>query len=163
MLRGLIIFLMKAVALSFALAVVAGISFFTIHWIRRPVPGSPEDLLSHADEMAWNNDWSGAAPLYAKAEALFRARGDAFHSLYAQVSRVPVLMETTSLPSLIAELNRDLKLPTASDPALRLRILEGEGALRRRIRCRPRREHVCSGTIPGIRPAQALSCIQSKR
>lgn len=35
--------------------------------------------------------------------------------------------ETTSLPSLIAQLNGDLKLPAASDPAVRLRILEVKG------------------------------------
>lgn len=127
MLWRLSVFLLKATALSLFLAVVVGISLFTIYWIRRPVPGSPEDLLFRADKMAWNNDWSAAAPLYAKAEMLFRAKGDASHALYAEVSRVPVLMETTSLPSIIAELNRDLKLPSAADPAVRLRVLEVKG------------------------------------
>ena len=77
--------------------------------------------------MAWNNDWSGAAPLYAKAEILFRAKRDAPHALYAQVSRVPLLMETTGLPSLIAELNGDLKRPAASDTDVRVRIHEVKG------------------------------------
>lgn len=127
MLRHLTLFLLKAVALFIALAVVAGISLFTIHRIRQPAPGSAEDFLFRADEKAWNNDWSGAAPLYAKAEVLFRSKGDASHALYARVSRAPLLMETTNLPSLIAELNGNLKLPAASDPAVRLRILEVKG------------------------------------
>jgi CHAT domain-containing protein len=127
MLRRLLRFLTKAVALLLTAAVVAGISFWIVKWIRRPTPGSPEELVARADELAWNNDWAGAAPLYAKAETLFREKGDASHGLYAQVSRVPLLMETTSLPALIAELNSDLKLAAASDSAVRLRILEVKG------------------------------------
>jgi hypothetical protein len=126
-LRRLAPFLTKAVILFSAVVVVAVLTFWIVKWIGRPSPGSPEDLVSRADEMAWNNDWQGAAPLYTKAETLFRRKGDMSHALYAKVSRVPVLMERTNLPSLIAELNDNLKLPAASAPEIRSRILEVRG------------------------------------
>jgi tetratricopeptide (TPR) repeat protein len=127
MLRRLALSLTKAVVLFSAVAVFAGLTFCIVEWIGRPSPGSPEGLVSRADEMAWNNDWNGAAPLYTRAETLFRRKGDMAHALYAKVGRVPVLMEKTNLASLIAELNENLKLPAASAPDIRSRILEVKG------------------------------------
>jgi hypothetical protein len=96
----------------------------SIHWLRRPPPDSAEDLLSRADELAWNNNWGLALPLFAKAQSLFEGKGDYGHALYAKVSQTPVLMESHDLGPLISELNRDLRSPAAKDAHIRLRVLE---------------------------------------
>jgi CHAT domain-containing protein len=85
---------------------------------------SPAGLLRHADELAWNNNWLRAVPIYARAEQGFRKQGDAGHALYAHVSQVPPKMENSDLSQLIADLTADLKLPEASRSNVRLRILE---------------------------------------
>ena len=48
-------------------------------------------------------------------------------ALYAHASQFAMRMETGNLPGLIGELDHDLSLPAASDPAVQLRILEMKG------------------------------------
>jgi hypothetical protein len=44
-------------------AALAGVLVaFAYHALTRPVPGSPAADLAEADEMAFNNNWIGAAP-----------------------------------------------------------------------------------------------------
>lgn len=116
-------------ALRFA-AILAGTSLCVslVAWliwrIRQPSPNSAEGLLVRADKLAWKNNWLTAFPLYVRAEHLFRIKGDRGYALYAHVSQIAVRMEGSDLSLLIAELNRDLVLPEAQAPGVRLRILE---------------------------------------
>ena len=93
----------------------------------RPRAGSAEALLREADELAWSNDWSRAAPSYRKAEPLLLAQHNQAKALYAKVSQVPALMEVSSLPDQIWKLTQDLALPEARDEETRLRILTVRG------------------------------------
>ena len=58
------------------LAVVAGLAVGTIGCFlalrHNAKKHSPDAILARADDLAWHNDWMGAAPLYAQAETLFR-------------------------------------------------------------------------------------------
>ncbi len=63
--------------------VVGAITGF--YYLSRPVPGTPEFYLARADEMAFNNNWIGAAPVYKTAQSGFAARGDVRGALYAEV------------------------------------------------------------------------------
>ena len=76
------IFLFLAAATTGVIGVGTG-----FHYLSRPVPGSPEFYLAKADEMAFNNNWIGAAPVYKTAQNSFAARGDIKHALYAEVSQ----------------------------------------------------------------------------
>lgn len=100
-----------------------------VHVISRPAPGTPEFYLAKADEMAFNNNWMGAAPLYKAAQTAFLARGDSTHALYAEVSQLPAIMESRPLTDLIGETNAMLHRPGANDPHVHLRILTIRGML----------------------------------
>jgi CHAT domain-containing protein len=117
---------LKAAALT--IVAIALISVGT-NWIRLPRSGSAEADLRNANEMAFNNNWMGAAPVYRQAEGKFRAKNDATHALYAHVSQIPAQMESRPLPELIAEAGALLNNPGASDPETRLRILTVKGML----------------------------------
>ena len=95
--------------------------------IAETCPNSPANLLQRADELAWFGRWREASPLFAKAEERFAARGDQSRALYAKVSQIPPVIETSNLPPLIAEMNRLLSLPTAAQSDTRLRILTVKG------------------------------------
>jgi CHAT domain-containing protein len=97
------------------------------HRLLKPSTNSPEDLLQRADEMAWFGRWQDASPLFSQAEERFAARGDQSRALYAKVSQIPPVIETSNLPPLIADLNRFLSSPTAAQPDTRLRILTVKG------------------------------------
>ncbi len=105
-------------------AVCAALALVTFSWIGRRSTTSPEDVLAAADRLGWNNNWLGALPLYVRAEQMFRSKGDRGHALYAHVSQFAVKMENSDLSQLIAELRDDLVLPEASQPDVRLRVLE---------------------------------------
>ena len=78
---------------------------------------APEALLKQADEMSWLNSWIEAEPLYRQAEQEFTRRHQLSKALYARVSQMPAHSESsTSIPSQIALLRRDLDLPEAKDP-----------------------------------------------
>ncbi|HUZ97363.1 MAG TPA: hypothetical protein VMU57_20865, partial [Edaphobacter sp.] len=85
---------------------------------------APEALLKQADEMSWLNSWIEAEPLYRQAEQEFTRRHQPSKALYARVSQMPAHSESsTSIPSQIALLRKDLDLPEARNPETRLRIL----------------------------------------
>jgi CHAT domain-containing protein len=91
---------------------------------------SPEALLKRADDLSWLNSWIAAAPLYRQAELGFTQKGDSAKALYARVSQVlPQSESSTTIPSQIARLRRDLAKPEARDPETRLRILTILGML----------------------------------
>ena len=91
---------------------------------------APEALLKQADEMSWLNSWIEAEPLYRQAEQEFTQRHQLSKALYARVSQMPAHSESsTSIPSQIALLRKDLDLPEAKDPETRLRILTILGML----------------------------------
>ena len=91
---------------------------------------APEALLQRADDMSWLNSWIEAEPLYRQAEQKFTQRHELSKALYARVSQIPAHSESsTSIPSQIALLRKDLDLPEAKDPETRLRILTILGML----------------------------------
>jgi CHAT domain-containing protein len=121
----------KRIALIFValLVVVAGAYYYAVTPHRPHVPiGSGEDLLFRADALAWNDRWEEAAPLYQRAEALFRAQGNRSRALYAAVSQIPP-NQSVDIPATIWSLTTDLTLPGASDPETQLRILTVRGIL----------------------------------
>lgn len=80
--------------------------------------------------MSWLNSWIAAAPLYRQCELEFAQRHQFSKALYARVSQMPADSESsTSVPSQIALLRRELELPAAQDPETRLRILTILGML----------------------------------
>jgi hypothetical protein len=111
----------RVVAVAAVCAALALLAFFRIG---HRSTTSAEDVLAAADGLAWNNNWLGALPLYVRAEQLFLSKGDKGHALYAHVSQFAVKMENSDLSQLIAELRADLALPEASQPDIRLRVLE---------------------------------------
>ena len=113
-----------------ALIVVLGGAYYYAVLPHHPhVPaGSAEDLVFRADGLAWNDRWEEAAPLYQRAEALFRAQGNQAKALYAAVSQIPP-NQSVDIPATIWSLTADLAQPGASDPETRLRILTVRGIL----------------------------------
>ncbi len=99
-----------------------------VHWSSTDQQ-SAEALLTRADDLAWNNQWLAAAPLYLKAENLFVQEHRPAEALYAHVSQFIPKAESESLPGLIVELQDDLKTPEAQVPKTRLRILLMEGMI----------------------------------
>src|SRR5579863_3577459 len=113
-----------------ALIVVLGGAYYYAVMPHHPhVPaGSAEDLLFRADSLAWNDRWEEAAPLYQRAEALFRAQGNQAKALYSAVSQIPP-NQSVDIPATIWSLTANLAQPGASDPETRLRILTVRGIL----------------------------------
>ncbi len=118
-----------ALVLSGLIVVLGGAYYYAVMPHRPHVPaGTAEDLLFRADTLAWNDRWEEAAPLYQRAEALFRAQGNQAKALYAAVSQIPP-DQSVDIPATIWALTRDLTQPGASDPETRLRILTVRGIL----------------------------------
>lgn len=122
--------ILKRSLLAISVLSIVALGIVALNRILQPSPESAEGLLNRADQMAWVNNWVGASLLFAKAEEIFRKRGDEKHALYAEVSEIPAQMESEgSLALLIARVNRLLSLPQARDPEVRLRILTIKGIL----------------------------------
>jgi hypothetical protein len=84
----------------------------------------PEALLGFADHFYWLNNGPAAAPLYARAEKLFSARGDARNKLYAKVGRLRSEAQTMSFVNLSRFLNEQLQNSIVqTDKRLRLRCV----------------------------------------
>ena len=49
---------------------------------------SPAELILQADQLGERSDWRKAGPLFAKAEAEYRAKGDVRNELYAKLGRL---------------------------------------------------------------------------
>ena len=106
------------------------LSVIGYHVLYKRNPDAPEALLKRADDMSWLNNWIAAAPLYKQAELQFTQEGQLSKALYARVSQMPALSESsTSFPDQIALLRRDLELPQAQEPETRLRCLTVLGML----------------------------------
>jgi len=89
---------------------------------------NPEVLLEEANRLAWLSNWPKAEPLYIRAEALFRAKGDTRNEIYARVGRIRAQSETMSWAEVSNVLGQQLDLPTVkADPALRLWCLAAKG------------------------------------
>jgi CHAT domain-containing protein len=115
--------LIVAIVLLFAAAATFG-----LHHAQKQRNG-PDAILERADHLAWLGNWMQAAPLYKVAEALFIQQHLPAKALYAQVSQIPAVSETSSLSRQIALLSEDLASPAARDPETRLRILVIRGLL----------------------------------
>ena len=114
-------------AFTLHLLILAAVTVFVAVVVRLARPrfdsNDPESLVHRADELAWNNRWIEAEPLYHRAEMFFVRHGKASKALYAQVSQIPPNAEASSLPATIWTLTQDLQRPEATDPETRLRIL----------------------------------------
>ena len=70
---------------------------------------APEDataVLREADRLAWLMNWTGATPVFARAEAIARDAGDARSALYAKFGRLRGEMQIRALPDISAEIAR---------------------------------------------------------
>ena len=115
----------RIIVLSILLVLVASATAY--RWLRRQ--DSAKLILDKADELAWNNQWLRAAPLYANAESLSRKQGRKSEALYAHVSQFIPRAENEPLPDLLYELRKDEGLPEAQDQDTHLRILLIEGMI----------------------------------
>jgi CHAT domain-containing protein len=118
--------LMTSAAVVASLVVAYGIAL--IPHPSLAAPESAQGLLDRADALAWTNRWAMAAPVYARAAALFNQNHQTAKALYAEVSQLPA-DETSSVAVKIRRLDNDLRTKAADDPATRLRILTIEGML----------------------------------
>jgi len=88
----------------------------------------PQVLLTEANRLYWLNNGPRAAPLYARAESLFRSRGDARDELYAKIGRLRSEAETMSFVDLSRFLGEQLQNPiVVNDAELRLWCLVAKG------------------------------------
>ena len=115
-----------ALVTSAGLAVAAGIIVFHSHQVRA---GTPEAILTRADDLSWNNQWIAATPLYREAEIKFLREGKSSEALYAQVSQFIPRAESEPIPSLLVQLGQLKALPAAQAPETRLRFLVIEGMI----------------------------------
>jgi len=89
---------------------------------------NPETLVAEANRLAWLFNWPKAGPLYARAEELFRERGDTRNEIYARVGRIRSQSETMSWVDVSQMLGRQLEIPVVkSDSELRLWCLAAKG------------------------------------
>lgn len=88
-------------------------------------------LLDHANYLSWLNNWDAAGPFYARAEVLFKAKGDHRNELYARIGRIRTPYRETSTETSSAQiLEEALADPvTRSDPKLRLWCLAAKGSI----------------------------------
>jgi len=89
---------------------------------------NPEVLLEEANRLAWLFNWPKAGPLYARAEELFRGKGNTRNEIYACVGTIRVQSETMSWVDVSNVLGRQLELPFAkTELKLRLWCLAAKG------------------------------------
>lgn len=88
----------------------------------------PQVLMAKADHFYWLNNGPRAALLYAKAEQLFAARGDARNAIHAKVGHLRSEAETMSLVELSRLLEQELHNPIVErDRPLQLWCLVAKG------------------------------------
>src|SRR5579883_1375390 len=84
----------------------------------------PAALLERAERLSAVGNWRAARPLYAEAEAAFRARGDRRDELAAKFGRLHSDVESGSYAAVREEVERDLLDPVVhTDPILKIRGL----------------------------------------
>lgn len=94
----------------------------------------PRALIAKADHFYWLNNGPRAAPLYAKAEQLFAARGDTQNAIHAKVGHLQSQAETMSFVELSGFLEQELYNPIVErDRALQLWCLVAKGYTTSRV------------------------------
>src|SRR5215831_16658183 len=71
----------------------------------------PDALLHEANRLSWLFNWPKAGPLYARAEALFKAKGDKRNEIYARVGHLRSQSETMSFVDLSQMIQKELDQP----------------------------------------------------
>ncbi len=88
----------------------------------------PQVLLAEANRLAWVFNWPKAEPFYARAEELFKEKGDTRNEIYARVGRIRAQSETMSWVDVSQMLGQELEIPVVKrDPQLRLWCLAAKG------------------------------------
>jgi len=88
----------------------------------------PQKLLAQANRLSWLFNEPKAEPLYARAEELFKAQGDARNEIYARVGRIRAQSETMSFENVSRMIGNELEQPAAgTDLELRLWCLAQKG------------------------------------
>ena len=88
----------------------------------------PKAILAEANHFAFLSNSYRADPLYAKAEKMFRERGDNRDELYAKIGRLRAEAETMSFVKLSDYIGAQLATPLVQkDPALKLWCLTAKG------------------------------------
>jgi len=138
--RWLVVFL--SVLVIFTSVAVSSRKYISLYVSRRPqgrppvadllrdaeASKNPETLLAEANRLAWLFNWPRAGPLYARAEELFRERGDTRNEIYARVGRIRAQSETMSWVDVSEMLGQQLEIPVVkSDPELQLWCLAVKG------------------------------------
>lgn len=91
---------------------------------------SARETLQQADRFADQGDWYRAGPLYAKAEADFRAMGDRRNELYAKLGRLHREAETGGYRMVRDQISGMLTDPVLTvHPDLRIRALSTLGSV----------------------------------
>ena len=94
----------------------------------------PRVLIAKADHFYWLNNGPQAAPLYAKAEQLFSARGDTRNAIHAKVGHLRSEAETMSFVELSGFLEQELHNPVVErDRSLQLWCLVAKGYTTSRV------------------------------
>jgi hypothetical protein len=94
----------------------------------------PQVLIAKADHLYWLNNGPRAAPLYAKAEQLFAARGDTRNAIHAKIGHLRSEAETMSFADLSGYLEQELHSPIVEhDRALQLWCLVAKGYTTSRV------------------------------
>jgi tetratricopeptide (TPR) repeat protein len=89
---------------------------------------NPEKLLAEANRLSWLFNGPKAEPLYARAEEIFKTKGDTRNEIYARVGRIRAQSETMSYLDVSRLLQQELDQPaTKADPKLRLWCLAQKG------------------------------------
>ena len=127
----------RASVLATMLCVAAGIAgvWVILRW-RQKRPSSnqnftsndPKAILAEANRFAFLSNSFRAAPLYAKAEQIFRERGDKQDELYAKIGLMRAKAETMSFVKLSDFIGSQLAKPMVqNDPELKLWCLTAKG------------------------------------
>lgn len=90
----------------------------------------PELLLAEANRLAWVFNWPKAEPLYARAEGLFRERGDTRDEIYARVGLIRAQSQSGTMPwvDVSKAIEKQLESPVVKiHPKLRLWCLAAKG------------------------------------
>jgi CHAT domain-containing protein len=125
--RGFLMKYRPIISLALAVSVTVLVTTAFLRTSRRPisrrplVPNDASGVLVEADRLSWIGNWDSAGPLYARAEELFRLRGDQRREIYARIGHVRAEAENTSLAGAVHVLEHLLDNPAVkSDPKLRL-------------------------------------------
>lgn len=99
------------------------------HRHANPLTGDdPQRMMTTADHYSWLGNWAVAGPLYARAEALFKNRGDSRDEIHCRVGRIRGSAETMSFSTVSALLQEELDNPiTQGDQQLKLWCLTAKG------------------------------------